>query len=167
MHAPGFNKHESVFICKLFCLFIGDIPLTVQIRLVADQKNHLKYFTSLIYNTKQNNVFLTASLFVLGFRSKPIMLKFLRKYSYWYWGDFQLFSCVDGNPPFQKNRKKCPQPPSKNDWGETASRLRTIQRIEKRVLENGQVPSFNLNRYLSIQKLPRNLNIQSLFLSVA
>ena len=78
MHPPGLYKHESVFISKLFCLFVGDISLTVQIRLVADQKNHLKYFTSLIYNRKQNNVFLSASLFVLGFRSK---LKFLRKYS--------------------------------------------------------------------------------------
>ena len=38
---PGLNKHESILVCKLFCLFIGDVTLCVQVRLVANKENHL------------------------------------------------------------------------------------------------------------------------------
>lgn len=39
-HRASFDKHETVFVRKLFCLFIGNLTSTFQIGLVTDKEYH-------------------------------------------------------------------------------------------------------------------------------
>ena len=39
---PGLDEHEPVLVRELFRLLVGHVPLALKVRLVSDQKNHLK-----------------------------------------------------------------------------------------------------------------------------